>query len=329
MTNQDHCKTYTEPSYKEYVDMCTLAEEPPMTFSEWQETNLSIQALSNQKPVNPKYHQHVNTAPNPLTEETFDRMQADVVETAAMAIMREGYEEQKAALWKPIEDTRKDNRAVRAELEEYMDTCRQLETELDEAVEANRTLVVESEGCKNSYIQLQMKGHGADVTDLERKLAKVVNERDTLLSQRTGLTQAYKDINGSLITLTEDKVTDLERELSEVTRQRDNIENLNNKLFDQNNEGWSKVHDLQQQLDTIGQRTTPANQPLYPHYFREVPLNTTHVDVYWVLKVWEVTDPCIQHAVKKLLAAGRRGAKNVEKDLTEAFEAVKRAIELS
>jgi hypothetical protein len=73
---------------------------------------------------------------------------------------------------------------------------------------------------------------------------------------------------------------------------------------------------------------TPENQPLFPHYFVEVPLDTTHVDVYWFLKAWQVYDPCVQHAVKKLLAAGRRGAKDVEKDLREARDSITRALEL-
>jgi chromosome segregation ATPase len=75
-------------------------------------------------------------------------------------------------------------------------------------------------------------------------------------------------------------------------------------------------------------RTTPANQPLFPHYYRAVPRNTTHVDVYWILKAWDVVDPCVQHAVKKLLAAGRRGAKDSIKDLNEARDSITRAIEL-
>ena len=34
------------------------------------------------------------------------------------------------------------------------------------------------------------------------------------------------------------------------------------------------------------------------HYFKPVH-NLTHIDVYRVLELFEVTDPCVQHAVKK------------------------------
>ena len=47
------------------------------------------------------------------------------------------------------------------------------------------------------------------------------------------------------------------------------------------------------------------------HYFKKV----THldgIDVYRVLELFEVTDPCLQHAIKKLLCAGTRGSKDVE-----------------
>lgn len=97
----------------------------------------------------------------------------------------------------------------------------------------------------------------------------------------------------------------------------------------------NEVHNLQDDLKwyseewkKIPERKTPANQPLFPHYFIPVPENTTHMDVYFFLKAWGVTDPCIQHSVKKLLAAGRRGAKDVKKDLSEAKDSIVRAIEL-
>lgn len=52
------------------------------------------------------------------------------------------------------------------------------------------------------------------------------------------------------------------------------------------------------------------------------------VDVYDVLAAWDVRNPAIQHAIKKLLQPGRRGHKNLAQDLEEAIVSVKRAIEL-
>lgn len=52
------------------------------------------------------------------------------------------------------------------------------------------------------------------------------------------------------------------------------------------------------------------------------------VDVYDVLKAFGVTCPALQHAVKKLLCAGLRGAKSAEQDISEAANSCRRAIEL-
>lgn len=60
----------------------------------------------------------------------------------------------------------------------------------------------------------------------------------------------------------------------------------------------------------------------YPHYHKPSPF--THVDVYRVLALFGVTDPCLQHAVKKLLVAGGRGAKDIRRDVREAIETLER-----
>ncbi len=61
----------------------------------------------------------------------------------------------------------------------------------------------------------------------------------------------------------------------------------------------------------------------YNHYFKSVE-GLTHIDVYRVLALFEVTDPAIQHAVKKLLVAGHRGTKNTSKDVREAIDSLER-----
>jgi hypothetical protein len=60
----------------------------------------------------------------------------------------------------------------------------------------------------------------------------------------------------------------------------------------------------------------------YGHYFRLVPFQL--IDVYRVLLVFGVTDPCLQHAIKKLLVAGGRGHKDSQKDIQEAIDSLKR-----
>ena len=63
-------------------------------------------------------------------------------------------------------------------------------------------------------------------------------------------------------------------------------------------------------------------QRKHSHYFKPSPFS--HVDVYRVLKMFGVTDPCLQHAVKKLLVAGGRGAKPIDKDIQEAIDTLQR-----
>jgi len=61
-------------------------------------------------------------------------------------------------------------------------------------------------------------------------------------------------------------------------------------------------------------------------YQRKV--KSTTIDVYDVLKAFEVNNPATAHAVKKLLASGQRGYKDVIQDLQEAVQSIERAIEL-
>ncbi|RLA59360.1 MAG: hypothetical protein DRQ89_14160 [Epsilonproteobacteria bacterium] len=60
------------------------------------------------------------------------------------------------------------------------------------------------------------------------------------------------------------------------------------------------------------------------HYFKDV-TRFDYVDVYRVLELFNVTNPCLQHAVKKLLVAGGRGAgKNINQDIQEAIDTLVR-----
>lgn len=63
------------------------------------------------------------------------------------------------------------------------------------------------------------------------------------------------------------------------------------------------------------------------HYFKDVSDLDT-IDVYRVLALFNVTDPCLQHAVKKLLVAGGRGAKDITKDVKEAVDTCNRFLEM-
>lgn len=66
----------------------------------------------------------------------------------------------------------------------------------------------------------------------------------------------------------------------------------------------------------------------HPHYHKDVQHLQT-IDVYRVLALFNVTNPCIQHAVKKLLVAGGRGAgKDIGKDVQEAIDSLERFKEM-
>lgn len=72
----------------------------------------------------------------------------------------------------------------------------------------------------------------------------------------------------------------------------------------------------------------PVVKQKYSHYYKNVS-TLDFIDVYRVLHLFNVTDPCIQHAVKKLLVAGGRGAgKDISKDIKEAQDCLARWMEM-
>lgn len=58
------------------------------------------------------------------------------------------------------------------------------------------------------------------------------------------------------------------------------------------------------------------------------PCKGVTIDVYDVLQAFEVTNPALQHLIKKALCAGLRGHKDRQQDLNEILESARRAIEL-
>jgi hypothetical protein len=74
----------------------------------------------------------------------------------------------------------------------------------------------------------------------------------------------------------------------------------------------------------LGATPPPTKPRAHSHYFKDVSQLTT-VDVYRVLTLFSVIDPCLQHAIKKLLVAGGRGGgKDVSRDIQEAIDTLKR-----
>jgi len=71
----------------------------------------------------------------------------------------------------------------------------------------------------------------------------------------------------------------------------------------------------------------PAGQGKHSHYFKDVRHLKT-IDVYRVLELFDVTDPTLQHVVKKALAAGQRKHKTFEHDIQDIFDTTKRKLEM-
>ncbi len=104
-------------------------------------------------------------------------------------------------------------------------------------------------------------------------------------------------------------------------------------------DGWIKVSRTIDRIDLAGAIPRPTstenpvseqNQPVerkHSHYFKDVS-GVDQIDVYAVLRLFEVTDPCLQHIIKKALCAGKRGAKDWAKDVQEIADTAQRLIEL-
>lgn len=68
-------------------------------------------------------------------------------------------------------------------------------------------------------------------------------------------------------------------------------------------------------------------QQKHSHYFKDVS-DVAQIDVYDVLLRFGVTDPCLQHIVKKALCAGNRGHKDFKRDLQDIADTAQRALSI-
>ncbi|MGL4467948.1 MAG: hypothetical protein ACRCUK_10715 [Plesiomonas shigelloides] len=73
-------------------------------------------------------------------------------------------------------------------------------------------------------------------------------------------------------------------------------------------------------------RITPADEITTSKYTKRI--RGVSIDVYDVLKAWGVTNPALQHLIKKALQCGERGHKDVNQDLQDIIDSAVRAKEL-
>jgi hypothetical protein len=85
---------------------------------------------------------------------------------------------------------------------------------------------------------------------------------------------------------------------------------------DEDHDFWKKWHDKEYEPELTKKNKYQVN-------CKEIT-----IDVYDVLKAFNVRNPAIQHAIKKILKGGERGVKSKVQDYTEAIESINRAIEL-
>jgi hypothetical protein len=63
------------------------------------------------------------------------------------------------------------------------------------------------------------------------------------------------------------------------------------------------------------------------HYFKDVS-HLDYIDVYRIIDLYKIQDPCLQHALKKVLVAGGRGSKDTNKDIQEVIDSCLRYQEM-
>ena len=74
--------------------------------------------------------------------------------------------------------------------------------------------------------------------------------------------------------------------------------------------------------------TIEQSERTYPHYFKDVS-GVDAIDLYHVARLYDIADPALFHAFKKIACAGKRGAKDQAQDVQEAIDALKRWKELN
>ena len=65
----------------------------------------------------------------------------------------------------------------------------------------------------------------------------------------------------------------------------------------------------------------------HTHYKRDVK-HLNYIDVYRIIDLYELHDPCFQHALKKILVPGARGHKDLIKDINDIIDTMQRKLEM-
>lgn len=66
----------------------------------------------------------------------------------------------------------------------------------------------------------------------------------------------------------------------------------------------------------------------HEHYFRDIPKGVKRIDIYRFLDMFDVTCPVAQHVIKKAVAAGQRGHKDLNRDWHDVADSAARKLEM-
>ena len=86
------------------------------------------------------------------------------------------------------------------------------------------------------------------------------------------------------------------------------------------------IHDVARSIEAA--RVAEQSERTYPHYFKDVS-GVDAIDLYHVARLYDINDPALFHAFKKIACAGKRGSKDQAQDVQEAIDALKRWQELN
>jgi hypothetical protein len=302
--------------YEQHLKVCAADGVQFIGFEEW-------------KLFDKEYLQHVATASHPMTPSKYQRNKWDSKKAQENHFSVQQLEAEVLDLNHALSKSKAEtaaalivNEQLTVKLSEAEQKVEGLDNLYREACKDRQSVESDSTVLQKELLlrRKEVQELSDEVNTLENKLKERTCERDRLASSL----QTSQETCHSYFVEKERAQEELANKYQYIKDLHAEHEKVHNEL--KLCEVVSRLKDTRPALTPT--RIPPQNQPEFPHYFREVPETTSHIDVYWVLKAWDVTDPCVQHAIKKLMAAGMRGAKDVEKDLHEAARSIHRALEL-
>ena len=196
------------------------------------------------------------------------------------------------------------------------------------------------EGYKFGHLDGKKGGYESGYADCSEKLHSIFGERELEIEKdafQEGYAQAYSELHSP--------TTERERQLQEKAWDEGYVSAIEDYLaqggeFVGNVGCYVSCHEFGAVADcehTPNKETQEAMQEVldkgsrkHSHYYKDV-RHLDYVDVYQVNKLFPVKDDtdCILHARKKLLVCGGRGGgKDMLKDVTEAYDTLKRYLEI-